>query len=381
MSRAVYITASAAFLPNAPVDNTRIELVLGQVGPRPSRAKRIVLKSNGIKLRHYALDGATRVATHSNAEMTAAAVQALFAPGEVQTTALVCGTSTPDQTMPNHAVMVHGELGVPIREVVATSGICLSGLSALKFAYLGVTAGDYDSAVATGSDLPSALLRAESFAPESAAQLRQLQEHRELAFEKDFLRWMLSDGAGALLLEPRARLPSLALRIDWIDLFSAADVLPTCMYAGAQECQGRIVGWMQLDAQARAAAPVMAIKQDVRLLNDNVVRACFENPLRDLMARRNLVQGPIDWFLPHMSSMYFAPALAAVVKSLALPIADTAWFTNLCRCGNTGAASIYIMLDELLHSGRLKQGQTILCMVPESGRFSSGFMHLTVCQG
>jgi len=45
--------------------------------------------------------------------------------------------------------------------------------------------------------------------------------------------------------------------------------------------------------------------------------------------------------------------------------------------GNVGSASIYIMLDELLRSGRLKDGQHLLCWVPESGRFSSGFIYLT----
>jgi len=35
------------------------------------------------------------------------------------------------------------------------------------------------------------------------------------------------------------------------------------------------------------------------------------------------------------------------------------------------------MLDELLRSGQVKPGQRLLCFVPESGRFSSGFIHLT----
>src|SRR5260221_431473 len=46
--------------------------------------------------------------------------------------------------------------------------------------------------------------------------------------------------------------------------------------------------------------------------------------------------------------------------------------------GPTSAASIFVMLDELFKSGRLKPGQRILCMVPESGRFIISFMHLTV---
>ena len=54
------------------------------------------------------------------------------------------------------------------------------------------------------------------------------------------------------------------------------------------------------------------------------------------------------------------------------------WFTNLTSKGNTGAASIYIMLEELVASGRAKTGERILCMVPESARMMFGFIHLTV---
>jgi len=36
------------------------------------------------------------------------------------------------------------------------------------------------------------------------------------------------------------------------------------------------------------------------------------------------------------------------------------------------------MLDELIQTRDLQPGQRVLCWVPESGRFSSGFMHLTV---
>ncbi|MCE1782038.1 hypothetical protein LWT85_24965, partial [Enterobacter hormaechei] len=54
------------------------------------------------------------------------------------------------------------------------------------------------------------------------------------------------------------------------------------------------------------------------------------------------------------------------------------WFTNLTVKGNTGSASIYIMLDELMKSGKLKKDQRLLCFIPESARFTGAFMHLTV---
>jgi 3-oxoacyl-[acyl-carrier-protein] synthase-3 len=54
------------------------------------------------------------------------------------------------------------------------------------------------------------------------------------------------------------------------------------------------------------------------------------------------------------------------------------WFTNLAYKGNTGSASIYVMMEELFHSDKLKEGQKMLCFIPESGRFSVAYILLTV---
>ena len=84
----------------------------------------------------------------------------------------------------------------------------------------------------------------------------------------------------------------------------------------------------------------------------------------------------MDWFLPHISSLYFAPILARTLDEIGFPIPAERWFTNLVSKGNTGSASPYIMLDELIRSGRIRPGQRLLMYVPESGRFSSGFVFL-----
>ena len=73
----VFINRLSAFLPNAPVSNNEIEAVLGQVDQVPSRAKRIVLKNNGIVKRYYAVDRETRALTHTNAQLAAEAVRGL----------------------------------------------------------------------------------------------------------------------------------------------------------------------------------------------------------------------------------------------------------------------------------------------------------------
>lgn len=375
-----YITRTSVFLPNAPVENDQVETILGQVGGRPSRARRVVQRSNGIRRRYYVIDPATGEPNFTNASLTAAAVKGLAKRGFAleELACLVCGTSNPDQLMPNHAVMVHGELGSPVCEVAATAGVCVSGATALKYAWMSVLSGGARNAVATGSEVASLGLRAQNYAPEPADATQALEGHPELAFEKDFLRWMLSDGAGALLLEPAPR-PGLNLRVEWIDIFSYAHELPACMYVGAEkEASGALRGWMLYPAGEREAKSVFALKQDVRLLNDEVIEHTLVKPLARVIARRALSSGAVDWFLPHYSSEYFRRPVSEGLERAGLPIPQERWFTNLEQVGNVGSASIYIMLDELLQSGRLKDGQHLLCWVPESGRFSSGFIYLTV---
>jgi 3-oxoacyl-[acyl-carrier-protein] synthase-3 len=55
------------------------------------------------------------------------------------------------------------------------------------------------------------------------------------------------------------------------------------------------------------------------------------------------------------------------------------WFLNLSTMGNVGACSAYLMVHELFQSGRLKKGERLLLLVPESGRFSYMYAMLTVC--
>ncbi|MBP2673505.1 MAG: 3-oxoacyl-ACP synthase, partial [Deltaproteobacteria bacterium] len=136
-----YITDLAVFLPNEPVGNDAMEKVLGMVRQVPSRTRAVILRKNRIRQRHYAIDPATGRVTHSNAQMTAEAVRALkpyreFTPGDIEF--LSCGTASPDQLFPAHGLMVQGELAASPCEVATAAGVCLSGITALKFAAVNV---------------------------------------------------------------------------------------------------------------------------------------------------------------------------------------------------------------------------------------------------
>lgn len=373
----VYITATSSFLPNAPIDNDGIEGVLCMIGGRPSRARRIVLRSNGIRQRHYAIDPRSGATTHNNAQLTAEAIRGLGDLSGID--CLATGTSMPDQLMPNHGVMVHGELGIPPCEVASLAGICLSGVSALKYAWMAVRCGLAHQAVATGSEQASAVLAARNFAAESEQRITELEAHPEIAFEKDFLRWMLSDGAGAFRLQAAPRTDGLSLRIDWIDILSQAGHMEVCMYAGGEKRNdGSLRGWKDFEATDWARRSVFAVKQDVRLLNACVVEETLAKPLQQAMRTHGLKPADVDWFLPHMSSEYFRQPIAECMAGIGFAVPQDRWFTNLGSKGNTGSAAFYIMVDELFHSGRLTAGDRLLCFVPESGRFTGSLVHLTV---
>lgn len=371
----VYITAVSKFLPNDPVSNDEMEDHLGMIGGKPSRARRIVLRNNGIQTRFYATrkDGTL---SHSNAEMVVEAVHQLNI--EDQDLDLIsCGTSAPDQSLPSHTAMVHGLLDAEM-EIVSPSGACCSGIHAMKYGYLSIRSGEAKNAVSAGSELVSPMMLARNFESESRTE-SELESNPFIGFEKDFLRWMLSDGAGAALLQDRPNQDGISLKVEWIESRSYAHTFETCMYSASDKLDdGRLKSWKQFGPSEWLDHSVFAMKQDVKLLSKTIVPLGGKY-LSEIAERRGLDVSSVDYFLPHLSSNFFRQKVYDQLKEDGMEITEDKWHTNLVQVGNVGSASIYIMLEELFHSGKLKKGQQLLLMVPESARFSYAYALLTVC--
>ncbi|MGL1885596.1 MAG: beta-ketoacyl-ACP synthase III [Reichenbachiella sp.] len=377
----VYITKTSNFLPNESISNDEMEDYLGYVNGQKSRSKSIVLRNNKIKERYYALtkDGS---ATHTNAEMASLAIKKLFAenPDEIKTVDLLaCGTSSPDQLMPSHGVMVHGWLPeMNSIEVVSPSGVCCSGMHALKYAFMSIKLGEKNKAVCTGSERLSRTLRSEQFEDEMQ-HLIELEKNPIIAFQKDFLRWMLSDGAGVFMLENKPNPNGYNLKVEWIDGISYANVMEPCMYMGAEKLEdGTLKSYTDFAPEDILHESLFSIKQDTRLLDKNIVDLGF-NHLSKIFKDKGQDVDEVDHFLPHLSSFFFEDKIAGVLESNGMGIPKEKWFTNLADKGNVGAGSIYLMVDELMTKKEVKKGQKVLLAVPESSRFSYVFCYLTIC--
>ena len=376
----VFITKASTYLPNEPVSNDEMETYLGYINDKPSKAKALILRNNKIKTRYYALDKNGKP-THTNAQITAKAIEGLFDENfkKEDMELLSCGTTSADQIQPSHASMVHGELNIGKSvEINTSTGLCNSGMNALNYGFLNIKAGIKDNAVCVGSERMSAWMTADKFNHE-AENLKLLEERPIVAFKREFLRWMLSDGAGAFLLENKPRENETSLKIEWIDFYSYAHEIEACMYSGCEKQEdGSLKSWAEYPAEEWLNQSIFALKQDTKLLDQYILVKGAES-LRASFDKHQLDPETVDHVLAHISSGYFKEGLKNEFANVGLDFPWEKWFYNLSEIGNIGAGSIFVAVEQLMNSGNLKKGEKVLLCVPESGRFAYSCALLTVC--
>ena len=150
------------------------------------------------------------------------------------------------------------------------------------------------------------------------------------------------------------------------------------MYAGCVKNEdGSVKGWRELSSEELEVSSVFTLKQDAKYLQKHIISKGNEHLLR-IIKDKNLDINSIDYFLPHLSSMFFKKEIFEALQKDGIDIPQEKWFLNLPEIGNVGAASGMLMIEELFNSGRLKKGEKILMMIPESARFSYTYVLLTV---
>ena len=364
----VWIQGSGRFLPGPAIDNEAMDAYIAPLNRISGRIKRRILSENGIRSRHYAVDTEGRT-VHSCAGMAAAAIRACLHDGGLRlgdVGLLACGTSGGDALMPGFASMVQGELGAPPMQTFSSHGICASGVGAWESAAAALELGSHRNALVAAAEMPSRLFKRSRYAARDY----------DADFDAHFLRWMLSDGAGALLLTSTpGESTGVRLRLRFIHQRSFSGDYPVCMQLGLTPDRDRshldFASWREAEESG-----ALFLRQDIRLLPH-----LFDIGVHEYaeLAHAGWIDVPrIDHFLCHYSSERFAPVVDELMHKAGLAIPRERWYSNLTVRGNTGAASIFIMLDEFLRTHAPKPGERILCFVPESGRFTVSFALIEV---
>jgi 3-oxoacyl-[acyl-carrier-protein] synthase-3 len=363
----VYLESAGYFMPGEPVSNEGMDAYIAPLNRMSERIKRRILAENGIRERYYAIDAEGRT-MHTNAQLAAGAIRHCLQQGAAElsrVSLLASGSSGGDALMPGFANMIQGELAAPPMETLSVHGICAAGVSAIQAAAQGVELGAHRSALAVASEMPSRLFKRSRFAARGY----------DTDFDSHFLRWMLSDGAGALLLSDGAPAlagaPGMRLRLKWVHQRAFSGDYPVCMQLGLTEDRAR--GHLDFGSWGEAeAAGALSLRQDIRLLPHLFDIGIHE--YAGLVREGWLDPSRVDHFLCHYSSEKFIPVVDGLMHKAGLAIPRERWYSNLAWRGNTGAASIMIMLAEFLQTRSLKPGEQVFCYVPESGRFMAAYM-------
>lgn len=386
----IYLLAASHYLPGEPVDNEQIDRYLAPIDQNSRRIKQRVLGENGIQTRYYAIDieGKTQL---SHTELACRAIRNCLQAAKLDLNdldILASATSGGDVLMPGVANMIQGALHAPPMEVHSHQGICAASVLALKDAAQSLAQNSqYKTALVVAAEMPSRIFKHTRFASPNTVD-----------FEAQFLRWMLSDGAGAVLLgKPEQVLQQgaqsalaqqgLALKLHWIHAKSFSGDYPACMQMGqgshrAKEQNSTYsfeASYLDFPSVAEAeAAGHFALRQNLRILPNLFEVAVHE--YAGLVQAGWVNPAEVDVFLCHYSSEALGKTCEDMMQQAGLGIAREKWFSNLKSCGNTGAASIFIMLSEYLATHPAKVGQKIFAFVPESGRFTVSYFMLELVE-
>ncbi|RFC44309.1 MAG: 3-oxoacyl-[acyl-carrier-protein] synthase-3 [Verrucomicrobia bacterium] len=254
--------------------------------------------------------------------------------GERPPDLLISGAGTPQQPIPCNAALVASAMGwrgVACFDVNAT---CLGFVAALQVAAGLIASGAYARIAIVCSEIASSGLNWKE--PESAG--------------------LMGDGAAAVLLESCA---------DGSGAFLGSVLETSPEGANLTEIRG---GGTALHATAHR--PGENTEEYLFHMNGPAVFRLASAKIEPFVARL-IGTGErrwesIDWVVPHQASL---PALLHIRRRLRIPAAK--FVENIGRMGNVIAASIPLTLHELILSGRLQRGQTILFLGSSAG-FSLG---------
>jgi 3-oxoacyl-[acyl-carrier-protein] synthase-3 len=343
---AIRIAGTGHYLPGQPLDGEAVRQRLRHwPDPLPARVQDRLVEESGILTRHYGVpfgDGAPR---ETNTTMAAEAgrralTAAGWEPGDVEL--LVVTTVVPDHLIPPTSTLVQEALEIPACAELEVSANCTAPYKGLLAAANQLRLGQCRRALVCSSQYVSFLGVPPWGDPESMTP-SQAQ-----------LRWLLSDGAGAVALE--AGTPDIALQV-WTESRGA----------------GRAPG---MELKLGAAVPDMAqaferglqhVTQHARTLRETAIPESVA-ALEQMLRRFDIAPESIDHFIPEVPTMRFATAgRDLLATTLGLPA--SAWRLDLPTIGNVGGATFPITLDRLVRSDQVSPGDLIVSFAEESSKW------------
>ncbi len=244
---------------------------------------------------------------------------------------IVVGTTTPDMQFPSTANFVQHKLGAGRAGSVDVSAACTGSIYSLSIGAQYVQTGKYRTVLAIGAE---ALSRITDFTDRGTCIL-------------------LADAAGAAVLQPSD---------------DDAGIIDADLYS-----DGRYSEYLYMPGggsrHPATHETVNARMHFAKMKGNEVFKVAvrmFGDSAATILAKNGFTAADIDLFIPHQANLRI---IEAAVKRLGLAMDKV--LINVDRYGNTGAASVYVALEEAWSLGRVKPGDLIL-MAAFGGGFTWG---------
>jgi 3-oxoacyl-[acyl-carrier-protein] synthase III len=194
----VRVVGTGSFLPGSPISIDHVDYFLGELTGAPKkiqdwlkRMKLLMKEMLEVENYYFAIDPVTREFTEDNISMSVKAAEKALTMAKIpaeEIEFISYGSAHQDQ-MPTASVRIQEALGIDKCAEISVHANCTSAYKALLIAYDFVKSGRYKNALVISSSMSSSELRAEYYN-------QPLVKKEEL-----FLRYFLSDGAGAIVLQ------------------------------------------------------------------------------------------------------------------------------------------------------------------------------------
>jgi 3-oxoacyl-[acyl-carrier-protein] synthase-3 len=359
-SRPVWIAGSGTCLPGEPIPVERIDEVLGELDQAPAKI-RAWMKSTSAVMReilairfvHYAFDPATGEYSDDNVTMAVKAARvaleaAAMDPGEID---LICYGSAHQDQMPTASVRIQEALGIERCDELSIHANCTSAYKALYLAHELIRSGKNRHALVLSAGISSSELRADYY-------------NQALA-DKDslFLRWFLSDGAGALVLTAdRQRMSGFEVEFSYIE--SVGGKRPSLMF------NRRPARWM--NPRREYDEGLHHLRQTFRnALSTGVFQeeggSVFRNGLLRMVEAGRIPLEKIRFFQVNLPARHIAESVMEECAALGIP--REAYYTRLDELGYCGPPMALICLDKILREEHFSPDDRIVSFVTEVSKF------------
>ena len=281
-----------------------------------------IMDRTGIRERRIAPEGVV------TSDMATAAAQKALEAAELKPTdidLIIVATVTPDMPMPATAVYVQQKLGAGACPAFDLSAACAGFLFGLSIADQFIRSGTMKHVLVIGVELLS----------------------RVINWEDRTTCVLFGDGAGAVILGPAGG--------------ATVDGKPRGLLSTKIQSDGALAHSLMIPGGGSVSPMTPELieqkKNKVHMRGQDIFKVAVKNlyaATKGALDMTGMTADEVDWICPHQANLRiidFAATRLGVPKEKVL--------INIDRVGNTSSASIPILLDENLRSGKIRVGDTV----------------------